>query len=208
MFQCPLKPESEPALAALAASAHQLVMITGDAPLTACYAAARVHIVTRGVVVLGHVAEDKGHAGGSHGKTEVRGPVVRGRCHAAWYGLHGQCGLVQGCRRQAPAALGGPTLVSATHALLVLDISFTSPLILWPPHNPPPDPNRLLCAKRCQLYCNLYVIDSNPTSSTLPSYPPTTARFRAGLGVLLGLPRRVSGAALQPGRGRHAGGEG
>ncbi|GFR45827.1 hypothetical protein Agub_g7191, partial [Astrephomene gubernaculifera] len=64
VFQCPLKPESEPALAALAASAHQLVMITGDAPLTACYAAARVHIVTRPVLVLGHVEEDKGHAGG------------------------------------------------------------------------------------------------------------------------------------------------
>ncbi|KAG2488279.1 hypothetical protein HYH03_013129 [Edaphochlamys debaryana] len=64
VFQCPLKPESEPALKALAASAHQLLMITGDAPLTACYAAARVHIVTRPVLVLGHVAEDRGHAGG------------------------------------------------------------------------------------------------------------------------------------------------
>ncbi|EFJ41014.1 hypothetical protein VOLCADRAFT_107850 [Volvox carteri f. nagariensis] len=64
IFQCPLKPESEPALAALAASSHQLVMITGDAPLTACYAASRVHIVTRPVLVLGHVEEDKGHAGG------------------------------------------------------------------------------------------------------------------------------------------------
>ncbi|GIL88698.1 hypothetical protein Vretimale_17282 [Volvox reticuliferus] len=64
VFQCPLKPESEPALSALAASSHQLVMITGDAPLTACYAAARVHIVTRPVLVLGHVEEDKGHAGG------------------------------------------------------------------------------------------------------------------------------------------------
>ncbi|KXZ52690.1 hypothetical protein GPECTOR_9g736 [Gonium pectorale] len=64
VFQCPLKPESEPALAALAGSAHQLLMITGDAPLTACYAAARVHIVTRPVLVLGHVEEDRGHAGG------------------------------------------------------------------------------------------------------------------------------------------------
>ena len=42
VFQCPLKPDSEPALAALAASSHRLVMITGDAPLTAVYAASKV----------------------------------------------------------------------------------------------------------------------------------------------------------------------
>lgn len=52
--QCPLKPESEPALAALAASSHMLVMITGDAPLTACHAAAQVHIVQRPALVLQH----------------------------------------------------------------------------------------------------------------------------------------------------------
>ncbi|GLC43701.1 hypothetical protein PLESTB_000409700 [Pleodorina starrii] len=72
IFQCPLKPESEPALSALASSSHQLVMITGDAPLTACYAASRVHIVTRPVLVLGHVEEDKGHAGaGAQGAQEA-----------------------------------------------------------------------------------------------------------------------------------------
>ncbi|KAG2425295.1 hypothetical protein HXX76_013876 [Chlamydomonas incerta] len=70
VFQCPLKPESEPALKELSESAHQLLMITGDAPLTACYAAARVHIVTRPVLVLGHVEEDRGHAGGSAGAKE------------------------------------------------------------------------------------------------------------------------------------------
>ncbi|GFH31709.1 uncharacterized protein HaLaN_30803, partial [Haematococcus lacustris] len=41
IFSCPLKPESEPALAQLRASSHQLVMITGDAPLTACFAASK-----------------------------------------------------------------------------------------------------------------------------------------------------------------------
>lgn len=40
--QCPLKEDSEPALAALRASNHQLVMITGDAPLTACFTASKV----------------------------------------------------------------------------------------------------------------------------------------------------------------------
>lgn len=54
IFQCPLKPESEPALRMLAESSHMLVMITGDTPLTACYAAARVHIVDRPVLILGH----------------------------------------------------------------------------------------------------------------------------------------------------------
>lgn len=52
--QCPLKVESEPSLRALAESSHQLVMITGDAPLTACYAAGQVHIVTREVLILQH----------------------------------------------------------------------------------------------------------------------------------------------------------
>lgn len=48
------QPESEPALAELAAASHQLVMITGDAPLTACHAAAHVHIVDRPVLILTH----------------------------------------------------------------------------------------------------------------------------------------------------------
>lgn len=48
------QPESEPALAELAGSSHQLVMITGDAPLTACHAAAHVHIVDRPVLILTH----------------------------------------------------------------------------------------------------------------------------------------------------------
>ncbi|KAK9819655.1 hypothetical protein WJX72_000825 [[Myrmecia] bisecta] len=54
IFQCPLKPESEPALRMLKESSHQLVMITGDAPLTACHAAGRVHIVDRPVLIMSH----------------------------------------------------------------------------------------------------------------------------------------------------------
>ncbi len=52
VLQCPLKPESEPALRMLKEASHQLVMITGDAPLTACHAAGRVHIVDRPVLIL------------------------------------------------------------------------------------------------------------------------------------------------------------
>jgi cation-transporting ATPase 13A1 len=53
-LQCPLKVESEPTLAALSAANHMLVMITGDAPLTAVHAASQVHIVTRPVLVMQH----------------------------------------------------------------------------------------------------------------------------------------------------------
>ena len=54
VLRCPLKAESEPALKMLKDSSHQLVMITGDAPLTACYTAAQVHIVDRPVLLLLH----------------------------------------------------------------------------------------------------------------------------------------------------------
>lgn len=52
VLQCPLKPESEPSLRMLRDANHCLVMITGDAPLTACHAASRVHIVDRPVLIL------------------------------------------------------------------------------------------------------------------------------------------------------------
>ncbi len=41
----------------LADSRHQLVMITGDAALTACHVAAQVHIVDRPVLILTHLYE-------------------------------------------------------------------------------------------------------------------------------------------------------
>ena len=75
IFQCPLKEESEHALKELADSSHQLMMITGDAPLTACFAASKVHIVTREVLVLSHREEDTGHV---HGLAKVR--AAEGGC--------------------------------------------------------------------------------------------------------------------------------
>lgn len=52
LFQTPLKQESEPALRELAESGHPLVMITGDAALTACHVAKKVHITCREVLIL------------------------------------------------------------------------------------------------------------------------------------------------------------
>ena len=62
VLRCPLKTESEPALKMLKESSHQLVMITGDAPLTACYTAAQVHIVDRPVLLLVHKWVHAAHA--------------------------------------------------------------------------------------------------------------------------------------------------
>eukprot|EP00963_Diacronema_lutheri_P002068 scaffold136_cov325-Pavlova_lutheri.AAC.4 len=58
LFSCPLKPESEPSLKMLMESSHHLIMITGDASLTACHAATLVHIVKREVLILERTNEN------------------------------------------------------------------------------------------------------------------------------------------------------
>eukprot|EP00210_Caulerpa_lentillifera_P008560 g8165.t1 len=52
VFRCPLKKDSAAALEKLKNSSHELVMITGDAALTACNVAQTVHIITRPVLIL------------------------------------------------------------------------------------------------------------------------------------------------------------
>ena len=47
-----MKPQSAPALRILRESAHALVMITGDAALTACHVASRLGITTRSTLIL------------------------------------------------------------------------------------------------------------------------------------------------------------
>lgn len=54
VLACPLKPESLPAMEALRDASHQLVMITGDAALTACHAAASLAITDRPTLILNH----------------------------------------------------------------------------------------------------------------------------------------------------------
>eukprot|EP01025_Chloroclados_australasicus_P006477 TRINITY_DN12088_c0_g1_i1.p1 TRINITY_DN12088_c0_g1~~TRINITY_DN12088_c0_g1_i1.p1 ORF type:complete len:850 (-),score=59.08 TRINITY_DN12088_c0_g1_i1:220-2442(-) len=59
VFQTPIKEQSEPALRMLKDSSHQLVMITGDAPLTAVFIASKVHIVDRTTLVMQRVGGHK-----------------------------------------------------------------------------------------------------------------------------------------------------
>ncbi len=52
LFRCPLRASSAPALAALRRARHATIMLTGDAPLTACHVARETHIVTRKLLLL------------------------------------------------------------------------------------------------------------------------------------------------------------
>ena len=52
VFACRVKPTSAPAVGVLTQSSHASVMITGDAPLTACHVAAEVGITARPTLVL------------------------------------------------------------------------------------------------------------------------------------------------------------
>jgi len=69
VFLCPIKPESEPALRMLKASNHRLVMITGDAALTACHVAEALHIIDRPALILTRTSG--GGLGGHSGRTRA-----------------------------------------------------------------------------------------------------------------------------------------
>jgi cation-transporting ATPase 13A1 len=56
LFGCPTRPSSAPALAALRRARHAVIMLTGDAPLTACHVARETHIVTRPLLILAPAA--------------------------------------------------------------------------------------------------------------------------------------------------------
>ncbi|CAA6669826.1 unnamed protein product [Spirodela intermedia] len=52
VFNCPIRPDSGSVLAELKGSSHDLVMITGDQALTACYVASQVHIISKPALIL------------------------------------------------------------------------------------------------------------------------------------------------------------
>ena len=58
VFACRVKPTSAPAAGVLARSSHASVMITGDAPLTACHVAAEVGITARPTLLLESDGDD------------------------------------------------------------------------------------------------------------------------------------------------------
>ncbi|KDD75339.1 hypothetical protein H632_c733p0, partial [Helicosporidium sp. ATCC 50920] len=67
VFRSPLKPESEPTLRALRESAHELLVITGDAALTACHAARAVHVLSRPQCLILEVEDEGASEGGLEG---------------------------------------------------------------------------------------------------------------------------------------------
>eukprot|EP01127_Copromyxa_protea_P018494 TRINITY_DN583_c2_g1_i1.p1 TRINITY_DN583_c2_g1~~TRINITY_DN583_c2_g1_i1.p1 ORF type:complete len:1233 (-),score=306.15 TRINITY_DN583_c2_g1_i1:28-3393(-) len=52
IFECPVKEESAEAMAILASSSHNIIMITGDNPLTACQVGRELKIATKPIAIL------------------------------------------------------------------------------------------------------------------------------------------------------------
>lgn len=61
-FSCPLKPSSSETLLSLKQASHRLVMITGDAMLTACHVAREVHIADKPPLILKEAGRATGAA--------------------------------------------------------------------------------------------------------------------------------------------------
>jgi len=52
IISCPMKPDSKAVIKELVSSSHQVVMITGDNPLTACYVARQLKFCRTGTIII------------------------------------------------------------------------------------------------------------------------------------------------------------
>ncbi|OWM80718.1 probable manganese-transporting ATPase PDR2 [Punica granatum] len=61
VFNCPIRADSATVLFELKGSSHDLVMITGDQALTACYVASQVHIISKPTLILSRARSGEGY---------------------------------------------------------------------------------------------------------------------------------------------------
>ncbi|XP_044497206.1 probable manganese-transporting ATPase PDR2 [Mangifera indica] len=71
VFNCPIRADSATILSELKNSSHDLVMITGDQALTACYVASQVHIVSKPPLILSPTKNGRGYEWVSPDETEM-----------------------------------------------------------------------------------------------------------------------------------------
>ncbi|XP_058084361.1 probable manganese-transporting ATPase PDR2 [Magnolia sinica] len=71
VFNCPIRHDSASILSELKGSSHDLVMITGDQALTACYVASQVHIISKPALILSQWKSGKGFQWISPDETEI-----------------------------------------------------------------------------------------------------------------------------------------
>ena len=80
---CPMRPESAPALRELADSGHDLVMITGDAPLTACHVARELGIVSSSTAAATATATANASSSSSSAAAAARPTIILQRAAGA-----------------------------------------------------------------------------------------------------------------------------
>ncbi|KAJ4966751.1 hypothetical protein NE237_018600 [Protea cynaroides] len=71
VFNCPIRADSASVLFELRGASHDLVMITGDQALTACYVASQVHIISKTTLILSPARNGNGFEWISPDETDI-----------------------------------------------------------------------------------------------------------------------------------------